>query len=460
MRLPTETAKLLRGVAHLSLGTIVIQALGALGQVVFAIWLRPEDYGLWATATSSMVLLSGLVNLGEVNAYLSSRVADLGTSRRATRQTNVVLMLGGMSVVAAYAIAGRAEVAVLVALTAINLPLLGESNLLYAAYVRQRRNGTLIRAQVMSSLLRTVVGVLVAWLTGSALAFAISMICYSVTMVVVLRLPRSSRASEPHRRSDVVPRVRLKWSVHSMTQMLPSQVDFLVISLIASPRLLGVYYLSYQITVALSGLVVGPLSKTALSTLAATDREGRRRLGVSLMALASGGIGVLVCVGVVVVVPLAELLPVTWRDAVPTTCILLASLPARFLAVVTDAVLLADDCWWQSARLNGVDAVGTATAALFALRGDVLSVAVAIVVWQAGFVAVRVSRTLPGSLRQTLPLVVPNVLAAGLLTTGVLMAGGWIWPFAAMSALVASTPLAMIARAQQRRAPVLTAGSR
>lgn len=455
MSVPAETTSLLRGIAHLSVGTFVIQGLGAITQVVFAIWLRPEDYGLWAAATSSMVLFSGLVNLGEVNAYLTARVADVESTRRAIWRTNCTLMLGGGFVVAAYASAGRVEVAVLVALTAVNLPLLGESNLLYAAYLRQRRNGTLIRAQVLSSVARTAVGVLVAWATGSALAFAVSMIFYSATMIMVLRVPRAGRLLARHLPSTVPLQTRVKWSVHSLAQMLPSQMDYLVISLVAAPGLLGVYFLSYQITVALAGLVVGPLSKSALSALSAADERGRRELGLTLMAFASGGIGIVVCVGVAVVVPLEGLLPIAWRDAVPTVCILLSSLPARFLTVVSDAVLLADDRWWQSARLNGVDAAGTAAVALLALTGNVVAIAVAVVTWQVGFAAVRVTRALPGAATtQVVRLAAPNVVAAGLLMSGVLLAGGWLWTLGGMSLLVAATPLLTMPGARSGAEPV------
>lgn len=447
MRVSGETAKLVRGIAQLSVGTFVIQGLGAVGQVVFAIWLHPVDYGLWATATASMVLFTGLVNLGEVNAYLTSQVTDLNASRRAIWRTNCALMLGGGVVVTAYALTGHVEVAVLVALTALNLPLLGESNLLYAAYVKQRRNGSLIRAQATSSVLRMAVGVVVAWMTGSALAFAVSMICYSVAMIVVLRVPSEERASHPYDQPAVRPRSSFKWSVHSLSQIVPTQVDYLVISLVATRGLLGIYYLSYQITVALAALVGGPLSKTALSALGTMDGRRRRELGARLMAFAAGGIGVLVCVGVVVVQPLAGVLPATWRDAVPTVCILLASLPARFLTFVTDAVLMADDRWWQSARLNGVDALGTALAALIAVQGQILAVAVAVVTWQVCFSAVRVHSSLGGARSaQRLLLIVATFGAAALLTTGVLLSGGWLWALAALSALVSSVPLATLSR--------------
>lgn len=458
MSLPAATTSVLRGIAHLSVGTFVIQSLGAMSQVVFAFWLQPADYGLWAAATASMVLFSGLVNLGEVNAYLSAQVGDLAASRRMIWRTNCTLMVGGAFVVVAYGLAGRAEVAVLVALTALNLPLLGESTFLYAAYVRQRRNGTLIRAQVLSSVARTMVGVLIAWATGSALAFAVSMICYSLVMILVLRAPTSvrGRAALP---SPAVPRrVRIKWSVHSLAAMLPSQTDYLVISLVASPGLLGVYYLSYQITVALAALVSGPLSKSALSALSQAPCGARRELSLMLMAFASGGIGIVVCFGVVAVVPLGGFLPDAWREAVPTVCILLASLPARMLSVVADAVLVAEDRWWRSARLNGVDAAGTAVAALFALSGSVVSIAVAVVSWQVAFAAVRVSKALPGAASaQLLLLLAPNVLAAALLTVGVSLAGGWIWAFVAMSSFVATAPLLTVTGSRTRRADLSSA---
>src|SRR5690606_15513563 len=119
----------------------------AVSQAVLVVWLSPEEFGLWAAATSSMAVLTGLVNFGEVNGYLAGGEERLREARRAIWRLNGLLTLVAGVVVASYWVSGQHEVAILVALVGLNIPLLGECNLLYAAYVRRRANGSLVRAQ-------------------------------------------------------------------------------------------------------------------------------------------------------------------------------------------------------------------------------------------------------------------------------------------------------------------------
>jgi len=62
--------------------------------------------------------------------------------------------------------------------------------------------------------------------------------------------------------------------------------------------------------------------------------------------------------------------------------VLCASLPARMMGPVMDALQQARDKWWQSTGFNALDAVGTAAAALTAMSGDVLVLAAALSAWK------------------------------------------------------------------------------
>jgi len=423
----------LRGVAQLSLGTTLVQVMVAVSQAVLVVWLSPEEFGLWAAATSSMAVLTGLVNFGEVNGYLAGGEERLREARRAIWRLNGLLTLVAGVVVASYWVSGQHEVAILVALVGLNIPLLGECNLLYAAYVRRRANGSLVRAQVVSGLARTAVGLSVAWLTGSALAFALAMVAYSAVMIALLT-PRTrawrNRSGEPSTQPGW--RARAAWSVQALCQLLPTQVDFLVVSLVAGPTLLGLYFFAYQVTVGLSGVVAPPLAKSVLAALAAEDERTRPVLAEKLMSVVAAGVGAAVAVAVSAIALAGGMLPGDWQAAAPVICILLASLPARFLTTLTDVMQMASGSWWRSAALNALDAAGTAATALTALTGDITVLALSMVGWKTAVMVLRMWRCpLALSARRRAAIVAPAVLVAGGLTAAALVGRPSLWLLAA-----------------------------
>ena len=392
---------IVRSITILAAGSVAAQGLAAVSQVFFVLWLGPVDFGHWATASASIAVLTCLVNFGEVNGYLATPHATVQSARRAIWKINLYLVAAGLLVSFSYLLGGNGEIALLIAAAALNLPLLGESNLLYAAYLKRRYEGRIVAAQVLSSSSRVVVGVSIAALTGSAVAFAMSMLCSSIVMIAMLlpgvqRWPET-KGAQPARFPW---RIRRSWAAQALSQMLPTQVDYIVTSFVASPALLGVYYLSYQLTSGLSGLVAVPLFKSTLSTLSAADEIARRLLARKLMLFVSGAAGIIACAAAALVQILGSALPVSWVDAAPTVLILLAALPARFMIPLADSVLMANGRWWQSTKWNLVDTAGTAIAALAAFTGDVTWLAVSVASWKAGFALVRVVHCLSGASRK------------------------------------------------------------
>jgi len=451
----TGVGAVLRGVAHLSVGTTLVQVMVAVSQAVLVVWLSPEEFGLWATATASLAVLTGLVNFGEVNGYLASGEDRLREARRAIWRLNGLLVIGSVAVGVGYWLSGRPELALLVALIGVNIPLLGESNLLYAAYVRRRENGSIVRAQVASGLARTAVGLAVAWLTGSAVALALAVLAYSVVMIVLLA-PRTRAwvSGSGDRMTRLGWRARRAWSVQALCQLLPTQVDFLVVALVAGPTLLGLYFFAYQVTVGLSTVVAGPLAKSVLAALAAQDGRGRPVLAERLMSIVAAGVGTAVAVAVGAITLVGGVLPGDWEAAAPVIAMLLASLPARFLTALSDAVQMAAGSWWRSAALNAVDAVGTAAVALTAITGDITVLAVSMVAWKTVVMVVRVWRCpLDLSAQRRMAVVAPAVLVAGALTAAALVGGPSLWLLTVGALAVCGTRIAVAWRGGRVAAP-------
>lgn len=441
----TGVGAVLRGVAQLSVGTTLVQVMVAVSQAVLVVWLSPEEFGLWATATASLAVLTGLVNFGEVNGYLASGQERLRAARRAIWRLNGLLTVGALAVGAGYWLAGQRELALLVALIGVNIPLLGEGNLLYAAYVRRRENGSVVRAQVASGLMRSAVGLVVAWLTGSAVALALAMLAYSVAMIVLLA-PRTRAwlGRSGDRLAKLGWRARSAWSVQALCQLLPTQADFLVVALVAGPTLLGLYFFGYQVTVGLSTVVAGPLAKSVLAALAAQDERQRPVLAERLMSFVAAGVGAAAAVAVGAITLAGGVLPAEWEAAAPVIAILLASLPARFLTALSDTVQMASGAWWRSAAMNALDAAGTAAVALTAVTGDVTVLAVSMVVWKTAVTVVRVWQCpLALSAQRRAAVVAPAVLVAAVLTTGVLVGGPSRWLLVAGALAVCGTRIAV-----------------
>lgn len=451
MSTATGVGGVLRGVAQLSVGTTLVQVMVAVSQTLLVVWLSPTEFGLWATATASLAVLTGLVNFGEVNGYLAGDQERLREARRAIWRLNVLLIIGSAAIGVGYWVSGQRELAVLVALIGLNIPLLGESNLLYAAYVRRRENGAVVRAQVASGVARTAVGLVVAWLTGSAVAFAVAMLAYSAAMIGLLA-PRTRAWAN---RSEDRParlgwRARAAWSVQALCQLLPTQVDFLVVSLVAGPTLLGLYFFAYQVTVGLSTVVAGPLAKSVLAALAAQDERTRPVLAERLMSVVAAGVGAAAAVAVGAIALVGGVLPGEWEAAAPVICILLASLPARFLTALSDAVQMAAGSWWRSAALNAVDAAGTAAVALTALTGDITVLAVSVVVWKTVVMLVRVWRCpLALSAQRRVAVVAPAVLVAAALPAAALVDRSYLWVLTAGALVACGTRIAVAWRGRR-----------
>src|ERR1700712_6137458 len=95
----TDAASLrgvVKGVATLSVGTVLVQTVAMLSQVIFAFWLTPSQFGYWASAGSLMVVLTALTNLGEVNGYLANPSRTYDEAPDAHLRANLALMVTGL----------------------------------------------------------------------------------------------------------------------------------------------------------------------------------------------------------------------------------------------------------------------------------------------------------------------------------------------------------------------------
>lgn len=384
---PTST---IRGILGLSVGTMLGRVLSTAGQFLLAFWLSPTEFGYWAAAISAISLLSGLANFGEVNAYLSGQGTTFRRVQKSTRFLNLGLAVVGVGVAGIYYFNGRHEVAALGLLAAITIPFAGRADLAYAVGVKYKAYKRAASSQVIGAIVKIAVGVAIAVLSGSAWAIAVStLVFYLVAEICLWAYTRRVTAHESDPAQNPSLRSRLSWAANTISMTLPLYVGFLAAQFVASPEFLGLFYLAFQATVGITGLIAVPLSRVSLSTLGALI--GRDRILTALRLSSVFGAGMLVVAAVLAgTLPLVEdLIPREWQNALPAVIIMFASMPARMMGPVADAFQQASGRWWQSTAFNLADAVGTAAVALLAVTGDLILVVTALSVWKISLALVR-----------------------------------------------------------------------
>ncbi|MFG2108118.1 oligosaccharide flippase family protein [Micromonospora chersina] len=369
----------------------VSRALSAVSVLLLALWLSPADFGYWASAYSAMWVVLSMVNFGEVNAYLSGHGSDFATTRRSTFRMNLLLTAIAGAISGVYLLAGNTDVGVLGLFIAASVPLTGDSDLLYAAAVRHKKYRAVLVSQVGSAVVKLGVGVLLAAWTDSAIAIAIATLVYYAAQEIVLWpvVARAAKRVEPPSKGVITTRQRFAWAANSYFMALPVQAALFVAQFLATPYVLGVFYLAFQATLSVSGVLVPSIARVSLSTFAASSPLQRVRAARRLTAIFGAALLAIAALAGLVGPFAMRLFGEDWAVALPVAVILLASLPMRIMGPILDAYQQSDNRWWQSTAFSVADTVLTALAATTALMGNVLALASAVSLAKVTLGAVR-----------------------------------------------------------------------
>lgn len=424
---------MLRGVFSLSAGTFVVQALSAAGQFVLAIWLAPDEFGYWAAAVSAMAVLTALTNFGEVNGYLAGRSLSLSRTRASSFWLNTVLALFGLGVSALYFASGQLVIGVYCVLISAFIPVTGDANVQVAACLRANLHRSIVVAQTVAALAKFALSIVLAVALQSALALAISApLYYLVVDVLLIRVLRRNRGLVTSRDDDltVIPpswRERASWALNSYFMTFPTQAIFLSAQFVLSPGSLGLLYLGFQLTIALSGLLSVPLNRVSLSTLSRAPIEIHGRLVSRLGAAVTGAVASVSALLAIFLILFTDWLPGAWIPAVPLALLLLVSLPMRILTPIVEAYQQARNRWWQASSYSLLDAVGSAVAVVACgLFYSVWEVALGLTVWK---VAIGLFRTMHVMATEDWPIRISLVgsALAGSLILGIGAAVPWVY---------------------------------
>lgn len=417
-----------------SIGSLIVQVGGVLGQLLYAFWLDPGDFGLWATASASVALVGSFLNAGEANAYLAGRALGVKGAFKRSGTFNYFLAALGSLIAIIYAVFFDMKIAILIVILVVGLPLQGRSSMLIASFIKTRSQAKLITFQAIATIVRLLVGVLVASIWMSAIALALAYVSYSVALAILghlwikrtapylLSLTSESAGSRS---------LRFDRAIHQFSQTLPNQIGYLTTSIFASAQLLGLYFFAYQATSAISGVLASPLSKATMSELSHVDKSQRIPVAWRFLVLVVASVSLLSSCISLMVQPLSGIVGEDWRPVLAPLVIMLASLPARFVLPITEALYMVNAKWRRSIWINLSDAGGIVLStiiALVVLDGDVVVLAVAITLWKVIFGNTRAFFALPGRRILTAAVIIlPNTLFVLVSSVSVIKLGYFHW---------------------------------
>src|SRR5690625_1482910 len=367
-------SSVLRGVLQLSAGTAIIRAFSASTQFVLAFWISPTGFGQWSAAVSTTALLAGLTNLGIVDGYLARRGISFRSLVRQRLIANALLATIGLLIASLYFGAGNPQVGILVGITALNIPLTGLAEIFHARRLRAGQYRSIVGSQALAAIAKLGVGIGVAAATASPLALAAGAITFSLGMIAFTARP----IGDPGPDSTVEtyrPRERISWATNALATKLPIYVGLFVAQFLTSAEVLGLFYLSYQGVLAISGIVAPPLKRVALSTLSRMATGIRDEVSYALAQIFSSATFA-ACALIATVLPaIYPHVSQSWRDAIPALAIFLSTLPSRMLSPVIDAHQQSGGQWWRSTRFHLFDGLTVALAALVALTDNIVLLA-------------------------------------------------------------------------------------
>ncbi|SDG71378.1 oligosaccharide flippase family protein [Microbacterium sp. 77mftsu3.1] len=437
----------LRGAVSLSVGTAAVRGLSAASQLLLAIWLLPAEFGLWAASLSSLTFFTSVANFGEVNGYLSGRSNSFSRLVRSTRRQNAALTATAIAAGIVVLFAAGVEGGVLALIIALSIPLQGEADVYYAAGVKLRAYTRLVVAQLVAAVIKLLLGVgLAVWLE-SALALAVPTLLYYLIQILCLRGLRGRVAEDAIEPEPATARERFSWAVNSLVMTLPLQIGFFVAQFVTDKETLGLYYLAFQLSLGISGLLAVPLARVALSAFGEESGRGRVRLAVTLSQILGAAVTLAVATLCAAVIFFGPLVPTDWRAAAPVAVVMLASLPIRLIAPVLEGFQQSNKQWWQSTLFNAVETLASALIALSLAYVDLITFALLLTGWRLLFGVVRMVVVLrsAGWLPLTL-LSLSIAISTALLSSSALSAVPYSYILLTVAAAQALVWLAMLAR--------------
>lgn len=391
--------KVLSGSAWVFASGVVVRIFSFATQIALGWMLTKQDFGLYGTAVSLAAVFSCFSDSG-----VGKLLIQKGENFEGLKNPGVVisvflnLFVSASLLLSGYFYSRHNDNPVLLPLMAV----LALSNLLGASLVvcrsglaKDLRFKALAKIDTVANSISQIFMIPLAFLGAGPFSFVIPSIFNKIYLNYALRKSSGIRISYLNSTfwknihwPDVVTLLKgMPWlMISALSIALIQKGDYLVLSAMTTPEMLGVYFFGFQLTVALSSFLTTPLSQIFMPSLAKLNNEPPRQIQAyerSLKAISL--VSYPVCFGGVLLAgPAIHFIwNGKWDDAIIVTQLLLLVLPIRFLSPLGRALLEARGKWKTAAFLLMLDGAGTAMSAYWGARqGSLFSIVATIALWR------------------------------------------------------------------------------
>jgi len=299
-----------RGAAWISASFAGVYGLRLLSTLVLTRLLAPEAFGLMSLATLFLTALNMLSDFGiEPSVVQTRRGQDLDFLRTAwTLQVLRGVLLGAAAVALAWPMAqlyGEPLLLPMICVLALSQPMRGLNSLSVALAAREVRLKAITIMEIAGKLIATVVGIAVAWATGSVWALVAGAVVASACRLVMSHtmLPPFPHAWRLERAAVWEVVTFGGWIlVGTLLGYLGGQGINLVIGTLVTTEVLGLIAISSILSLAVSDLIGRVMRQVAFPVMSQVHRETpaafRRSLARIQMVIVGGAVPLLLLLSV------------------------------------------------------------------------------------------------------------------------------------------------------------------
>lgn len=389
------------GMAWTIFGTFGGKFATLVAQVLLGWWLRPEDFGLFATAAGLTGVVMLLRDGGAYNLLIQRGPAEYrslsGPLFWLALTLNILsagIMIALAFPLAFYVYRDTALIPLLIT-TAISVPLMTPATILNARIRMDLRFKTLAQIQIISAIVRQASMVLLAKLGFGAMSFAIPFVVVSVfdsvAAYIVTRDKPWARAAEIRRWPSlfrqaiwVIVSVLANLSLDMGPYVVMAPALAMGVAKATAKETVGYFYFGFQITAQTSVFLAVAVQNVLFPVLQRlNDNADRQRDAVLRSLRALMLLATITCLGLAVTMDPLELIAWggKWQPAVQAIAILGIFYAWRITFGLTNALLQAQGRFKRLSLLTAIEGLGLtlATAIACIAYGTVESIA-----WASG----------------------------------------------------------------------------
>lgn len=379
---------LTQGFLWTSLAVVVTKAISVGNQWILGFILDPADFGVFAIAIGSTVLISGFLDSG-IAKLLVREQENLDYYFRRCLIISVLLgLLSALILIASATLQQNAEVRQMIWVLAAFVPFMAISHCYKAVLLIRLDFKRISHAEMLNAILYATILIGAAVADMKAYSFVIALGISYLFYFLFYRYHAGASASQammaPHQANYRSVFAQLKWIILATFGMgMALRGDYLVIGQFVDTHAMGQYYFGFM-TIANIGLLVAQgVNNVLMPNFTKLQKEPEKlRQQFAFLSFGLVNITAFLCLGFVYLGP--DLIHFIWRDkwleAIVVSVLIALSFPLRMLSPMGSALLESMGLWRTRALLTWFDALTLVAAAAvgafsFGITGAAVSVA-------------------------------------------------------------------------------------